>query len=98
MSKTPAPKFGGGPKARIQDFAPKLQGLCASTLADNRSREDGAEMIEAQLSALAFTIAMVCAGNPKAIDEMLHGANSYLVERCADHRRAGAVLGHIVGK
>lgn len=84
-------------KADIKDFGPKLQGLCASTLADNRSREDGAEMIEVLLSSLAFTMAMVAGGNPKALDELCHGANAYLVERCADHRRAGEVLGHILG-
>lgn len=83
-------------KARIEDFAPKLQGLCASTLADNRSPEDGAEMIEALLSTLAFTMSLVAGGSPKALDELCHGASAYLVERCADHRRAGEVLGHIV--
>jgi hypothetical protein len=91
-------KFGSGPKAEIKDFTPKLQVLCAATLADNRSREDAAEMIEALLSALAFTMAMASGGNPKALDELCHGANAYLVERCVEHRRAGEVLGHIVGK
>lgn len=88
-------KFGSEPKAKIEHFKPKLQALCASTLADNRSREDGAEMVEAQLAALAFTIAMVCGGNGRAMDEMLHGANAYLLETAASHRRAGEVLGHI---
>lgn len=82
-------------KAKIEHFKPKLQVLCASTLADNRSIEDGAEMIEAQLAALAFTIAMVCQGNPKAMDEMLHGANAYLIETAASQRHAGEVIGHI---
>jgi hypothetical protein len=84
-------------RAEIKDFTPKLQALCASTLADNRTPEDGAEMIEALLSSLAFTMALVSGGNPKALDELCHGANSYLLERCADHQRAGAVLGHIRG-
>jgi hypothetical protein len=79
-------------KAKIADFAPKLQALCARTLADNRSREDGAEMLEAQLSALAFTMSVVSEGNPKALDELCHGANAYLIERCTDNSRAGKLL------
>ena len=94
--KEPPAKFGSGQKAKIADFRPKLQGLCAATLADNRSREDGAEMIESQIAALGFTIAMVCEGNPKAIDEMLHGVNAYLIEVAANHRKAGSVMGQIL--
>jgi hypothetical protein len=80
-------------KTKIEDFQPKLQMLCAKTLADNRTREDASEIIEALLSALSFTISLACAGNPKAIDEMLHGSSAYLAERCADKRKAGEVMG-----
>ena len=85
----PAKKFGSGTRADVAVFAPKLQGLCASTWADNRSSEAAGEMIEALLSSLAFTIAMASGGNPKVIDDMCHGASSYLLERCAGHRRVG---------
>jgi hypothetical protein len=82
-------------KAEMKDFIPKLQGLCAFTLADNRSPEDAAEMIEGLISALAFTIALASRGDPKTIDVMCEGANHYLLERCVDHKRAGQVLGHL---
>lgn len=83
-------------KALMKDFTPKLQGLCAKTLADNRSPEDAAEMIESLLSALSFTISLACAGDPKTMNTMAEGAWHYLFQRLGEHRRAGQVLDHLM--
>ena len=83
-------------KAKIKDFGPKLQALCAKTLASNRSQESAGEMIEALTSALSFTIAVATGGNPKAINEMCEGVSGYLFEQCAEKRRAGEAVGQFM--
>lgn len=92
MSELP-PTFGTLPKQRVP-FSDRLSGLCAMELAG--AHGDAArigEMIERLISSLAFTIAIAAKGNPKAVDEMLKGAEAYLYEAAASHQKAAQLLG-----
>jgi hypothetical protein len=88
-------KLGGDKPFDIDTFAPKLQALCASAMADNRSPDAAAEVIEKLIAALAFTISLATGGDRKLMSNMIAGVEGYLSERCADYERAGQVLGHI---
>ena len=46
-------------------------------------------MMERLLNSLSFTIAIAATGNPEIMQEMLTGAEGYLYEAAADHRKIG---------
>lgn len=83
-------------KFDMSTFAPKLQALCAKAMADNRTPEDAAEVIEALLSSLAFSVSLACAGDGKAMDNFIEGSIHYLTVRCGEHQKAGKVLGQFM--
>ncbi|HXE05183.1 MAG TPA: hypothetical protein VN579_04280, partial [Bryobacteraceae bacterium] len=62
-------------------FADELAALCArEMIGARRNPERAAEMAERLLSSLAFTVAMACGGDQKAMGVMLDGATAYLYE------------------
>ena len=84
MTKLPE-TWGELPKQRVP-FGDRLSGLCAMELAAAKGDADvSGEMIERLLNSLAFTIAISCKGNAKAMDEMLEGATAYLYEAATKH-------------
>jgi hypothetical protein len=67
--------------------------MCAMELAAAHGNPDvSGEMIERLLNSLAFTIAISCKGDAKAVNEMLEGATSYLYEAATGHARIATVL------
>jgi len=91
--KMPPPGFGDLPKTRVP-FGDRLSGLCVMELcACDSSPDRFGEMIERLLNSLAFTIAIAAKGNPKNMDELLRGAESYLYEAATSHQKAGQLLG-----
>ena len=49
-------------------------------------------MVERLLNSLSFTIAIAAKGNPDVMQEMLTGAEGYLYEAAADHRKMGEFM------
>jgi hypothetical protein len=78
------------------EFGDKLSALCAMELADAHGDADriGA-MIERLTNAVAFTVAIAARGDPKGMETMLQGAESYLYEAASGHGKMGKFMaGH----
>lgn len=68
----------------MSDFATKLSGLVAKEMADaHGDAERIAVVLERLTHALAFSIAIAAKGDPKAMQNFLTGAESYLYETAA---------------
>lgn len=75
-------------------FGDRLSALCAMELSDaHGDPERIGAMIERLVNSMAFTVAIAAKGDPKAVDEMLKGAESYLYEAATSHQKAGQFLG-----
>lgn len=91
MNKPPA-DFGTIPQQRVP-FGDRLSGLCAMELAAaHGDAERIGEMIERLTNSLSFTIAIAARGNPKGMDEMLKGVESYLYESATSHQKIGGFM------
>lgn len=91
MNKPP-PNFGEVEQQRVP-FGDRLSGLCAMELSAVRGdAERVGEMIERLLNSLAFTIAIAAKGDPKGMDDMLKGAESYLYEAASGHQKIGQFM------
>jgi hypothetical protein len=85
-------EFGKMTKQRVP-FADRLSGLCAMELAAARGNPERiGEMIERLTNSLSFTIAIAANGDPKGMDEMLKGIESYLYEAATSHQKVGAFM------
>lgn len=74
-------------------FADQLSAVCSKQLVLARRDPDlMGEMIERQISSLAFTIAIACKGNAKGLGEMLAGAENHLNEEAARYAGVAQVL------
>ncbi len=74
-------------------FADQLSALCAAELAAARQDADRmGEMVERLVNALAFSISIMGAGNPKVTSELLQGAEAYLTEAASGHLKVAAFL------
>lgn len=88
----PPDGFGKMAPQRVP-FGDRLSGLCAMELsAAHGHPERVGEMIERLLNSLAFTIAIAAQGDPKGMDNLLKGAESYLYEAASGHQKAGQFL------
>lgn len=69
----------------MSDFENRLQAMCAAEASAGAKDADrmGA-MVENIARALGFTIAMAARGDPKVIDEMMHGADAYAHAEAVD--------------
>lgn len=86
------PNFGELPAAHVP-FGDRLSGLCAIELTQARGDQGRVgEMIERLLNSLAFTIAIAAQGDPRVMDEMLKGAESYLYEAASSHQKIGQFM------
>ncbi len=74
-------------------FSDKLSALCAAELCVARQDPERAgAMIERLTHSLAFSIAIIGAGNPDAMSKLLQGAEAYLTEAAANHVKVGRFL------
>lgn len=86
------PNFEKIPEQRVP-FQDRLSGLCAIELAGAHGDADRiGEMIERLTNSLAFTVAIATGGDPKAMDEMLKGIESYLYESATSHQKIGGFM------
>lgn len=84
--------FGKLPEQRVP-FSDRLSGLCAIELALAKGDPERiGEMLERLTNSLAFTIAIASQGDPKHMDEMLKGVESYLYEAATGHQKIGSFL------
>lgn len=75
------------------DFEAKLSVLTSGEMVQAKNDPERlALMFERLLNSAAFTIAMMGKGENKAMNELLTGAESYLVEATASHAKSARLM------
>ena len=75
-------------------FMDRLSAICALELSDAHGDADRiGEMIERLTNSLAFTIAIAGNGDPKQVETLLRGAESYLYQAATSHAKIAQFMG-----
>jgi hypothetical protein len=83
----------------MTNFGDQLSALCAKATADAHGKPDlMGEIIERLLNSTAFAIAIASGGERERMDNMLTGAEGYLVETAIGYMKVAAFMSSTSGR